>query len=169
MLPTQHTKRSKYDEGRTDRINCDAESNQRVANEAAVTLTTSPLPLSSQLGLKTYIYSLFFLPGGNPVESQVVLLEKTPESSESREESSAKNLDLCRQLLSTDLTSRIDDDDADDDVFGVSGNMRRLTRSIGDVGLFGGDATFGGLSDSLEMTDCDAGGDVRCDDSDDVE
>jgi hypothetical protein len=34
-------------------------------------------------------------PGGRPVESQVVLLEKTPESSESLDDNSAKNLDLC--------------------------------------------------------------------------
>ena len=33
----------------------------------------------------------------------------------------------------------------------------------------GGDATFGGLSDSFEMTDCEAGGDVRCDDIEEVE
>ena len=126
--------------------------------------------MSLNVGDIFWKFQNFFLPGGNPVESQVVLREKTPESRESRDDSSAKNLDLCRQLLSTDLTSRIDEADiADDAVFGVSGNIRRLTRSSGDVGLFGGDAMFGGLSDSLEMTDCDAGGDVRCDDSDDVE
>jgi hypothetical protein len=61
------------------------------------------------------------------------------------------------------LTSRIDE------VFGVSGSSRRLTRSRGDVGLLGGDGTFGGLSDSLESIDCDAGGDVRCDDTDEFE
>jgi len=84
----------------------------------------------------------------------VVLLEKTPESNESLDESSEKNFDLCRQLLSFDLTSR---DDAVD-ILGVSGSIRRLTRRSGDVGLFGGDVTFGGLSDSLEMTECDTVG-----------
>jgi hypothetical protein len=63
-----------------------------------------------------------------PVESQVVLRENTPESRESLEDNSAKNFDLCRQLLS-DLRSRFDE------TFGVSGNIRRLTRKSGDVGL----------------------------------
>ncbi len=63
-----------------------------------------------------------------PVESQVVLRENTPESKESLEDNSAKNFDLCRQLLS-DLRSRFDE------TFGVSGNIRRLTRKSGDVGL----------------------------------
>ena len=64
-----------------------------------------------------------------PVESQVVLRENTPESRESLEDNSAKNFDLCRQLLS-DFRSRLFDE-----TFGVSGNIRRLTRSRGDVGL----------------------------------
>lgn len=103
-------------------------------------------------------------PGGNPVESQVVLREKTPESNESLDDNSAKNFDLCRQLLSTDFTSRLFDE-----TFGVSGSIRRLTRGRGEVGLFVGEGTFGGLSDSFDRIDCDAGGDVRCDDIEEFE
>jgi hypothetical protein len=94
-----------------------------------------------------------------------VLRENTPESRESLEDNSAKNFDLCRQLLSV-FRSRFDE------TFGVSGNIRRLTRSRGDVGLFGGEGTVGGLSDSLDGIDCDesvAGGDARCDDIDELE
>ena len=103
-------------------------------------------------------------PGGNPVESQVVLREKTPESNESLEDNSAKNFDLCRQLLSAVFGSRLFDE-----TFGVSGSIRRLTRGRGDVGLLVGECSFGGLSDSFDKTDCDAGGDVRCDDIDEFE
>ena len=111
--------------------------------------------------LRVLIFCLNLLPD----ESQVVLLEKNPESKESLEDNSAKNFDLCRQFFSL-LTSRFDA------VFGVSGNMRRLTRSNGLVGLFGGDETVGGLSDSLDRIDCDerlTGGDALCDDIEELE